>query len=575
MIAPLLGLLLHTALCHAGATNAPAVCGTLTVPENRSLSHGRAIALHFIVIKAKHPSHRAVVFNPGGPGGSATAMAEDFADADPSSAFTRLRDTYDLLLLDNRGTGESAPQNCDFAPRSQPQLYFAQMWPDSLVKQCRKRLAAKADLSDYATMVAAEDLDDVRAALDYPKLVLYGGSYGTRFYLAYARQYPQRVESMVLSGVAPPHFLLVPLEDAGGAQLAMTGLIKACAADASCSTHFPSFGEHFAALVQRFQRGPVEVPIRNSITKRLETVALSKEVFADRLRQTLYQPSKAAYVPVIVERAYHGNYAPLASMIDETTQGLSQIVAGGLNLSVTCAEDIPYIREDAISRTSANTFEGDARVRAQQRACGIWNVRPVPRSFQQPVRSDAPILLINGTDDPASPISYAQEELPYLSHARLLPIKGGSHDSDAPCVDPIVVAFVHARSAKGLDLNRCGASYSRPAFATLAPYESESGENLALRKRLEQFFVNETHGKIDRSQLEPALAKDFTAQAMKSFVAQLAGIGSMEAFIYKGSQTSRKGRTYKYLVHFDNANLLASFTIDAKRRFAALDISPA
>ncbi|MBV8149235.1 MAG: alpha/beta fold hydrolase, partial [Candidatus Eremiobacteraeota bacterium] len=300
----------------------------------------------------------------------------------------------------------------------------------------------------------------------YPKLVLDGGSYGTTLYLAYARQHPASVESIVLRGVSPPHFLINPLQDSGGAQASIARLIAECNADASCKKRFPAFARQFDAVAQRFDNGPVSVPVRNAVSKRMQMVRLSKEVFADRLRQLLYDPAAAAYVPYVIERAYEKDYAPLATLVDAVTQNFSQLVYLGLNLSVTCAEDIPFITEGDVARTSADSFEGDVRVRAQQRACRIWNVDPVSPSFLEPVRSEAPILMVSGTDDPATPPVYARQALPYLPNARIMLIKGGSHWTDTPCIDRLIVAFVRGGSAKGLDLSQCTGSFARPAFAS-------------------------------------------------------------------------------------------------------------
>ncbi|HEY6324998.1 MAG TPA: alpha/beta fold hydrolase, partial [Candidatus Cybelea sp.] len=372
----------------------------------------------------------------------------------------------DVLLLDNRGTGKSAPQLCDFAPADRPELYFMHLWPDALVRSCRAKLARTANLSLYTTSLAADDLDDVRAALGYPQLVLDGGSYGTRFYLDYARRHPGSVESVVLDGVAPPGLLVIPLQDAKGAQDAMTRIIAECRADASCSAHFPSLEARFDALVRRFDHGPLRVPLHDATTKRITFVRLSKEVFADRLRQLLYYPEIAAYAPFIIDRAYLGDYSPLATMVEMITQGLAQELATGLNLSVTCAEDVPFVTEGDVARTSANSFEGDLRVRAQQRACRIWNVAPAPRSFVQPVRSDAPILMISGTDDPTSPPAFAQAALRYLPNARILLIRNAGHGTETPCGDRRIVEFIRARSAKDLELKSCASEYHRPPFAT-------------------------------------------------------------------------------------------------------------
>ena len=457
---------LHTWPCTTGRAKLPSTCGTYAVYEDRAVHSGRTIELKFLVIKAKRGSNRAIAWNPGGPGASSTAAAADIADGNESRELAALRDRYDILLVDNRGTGGSAPQQCDFAPADRPELYFLQLWPDELVRNCRARLARNANLSLYATSIAVDDLDDLRAALGYPRLVLDGGSYGTRFYLDYARRHPTSVESVVLDGVAPPHFLIIPLEDAKGAQDAMTRLIAECKADKVCGAHFPGFREHFYALVRRFDKGTVAVRLLNAKTKRVMRLRLAGEVFADRLRQLLYYPEGAAYIPFIVERAYRGDYMPLATMVDTVTQAFAGELAGGLNLSVTCAEDIPFITESEVARTSASSFEGDRRVRAQQRACRFWNVDPVPPSFIEPVRSQAPILMISGTDDPASPPAFARQALPYLPNARILLIRNASHGTETTCSDRLIVAFVGAQSVKALDLARCSGAYRRPAFAT-------------------------------------------------------------------------------------------------------------
>jgi pimeloyl-ACP methyl ester carboxylesterase len=405
------------------------------------------------------------------------------------------------LLVDNRGTGESALQQCNFAPPAHPELYFRQIWPDTVVRACRGRLAANANLSLYGTSVAADDLDDVRAALGYPKLVLNGGSYGTTFYLDYARRHPANVESIVLEGVSPPHFYILPLPMARGAQTAIDNLARACSQDAGCSTRFPRFAEHFAAVAKRFDSGPVTLAVRNPVSHRMQNVQLSKEVFAETIRHQMYFPSGAASIPVTIERAYRGDYEALGEMTGQMARLFANLIQGdGLNLSVSCVEDIPFITEAAVAKDSAGTFEGDARVRAQQRACKLWNVHPVLASFQEPVSSDAPILMISGSDDPATPPRYAREALAYLPHARMMLVPGASHDSDfPPCVDEITVAFVRARSAAGLDLSHCAATYRRPSFVTLAYDEAASGENVARTVRFTRILHSMMHGSVNRS----------------------------------------------------------------------------
>lgn len=564
---------LKTSPCRVGQTNAAAICGTLTVFENRAARTGRTIGIHFVVIEAKHRSHRALAFNPGGPGVSSTSLAADFADS-TTGAFATLRNDYDILLVDNRGTGDSAPQNCNFAPAENQELYFRQVWPDTIVRSCRERLAAHADLSLYSTSEASDDLDDVRAALGYPRLVLFGGSYGTRFYLDYARRHPDSVESVVLEGVAPPHFYIIPLPMARGAQTAIEGLEEACRHNAACSAHFPNFAQHFAAVAQRFDSGPVTISVRNPVTKRLQSVQLTKEVFAETVRHTLYFPSQAAYIPVTIERAYRGEYTPLAEMVSQLALFFANLQANGLNLSVTCAEDIPFITEADVTRYSAGTFEGDVRVRAQQRACALWNVDPAPAAFVEPVRSDAPILMISGSDDPASPPEYAREALSYLPNARMMLVPGASHDSDLPpCVDRIIVAFVRARSAAGLDFSKCAAAYRRPSFAALAYDEAAAGENRAVTERFTKMLDALMRGRIDRSQLTPAFSKQLPDADVKGTASALAGLGGLQAIVFKGETGSGKAQVYRYLLRFAQTNVMATFVVTVSSRISGFDLS--
>jgi pimeloyl-ACP methyl ester carboxylesterase len=451
--------------CVIGKAKTAARCGTFTVLADAATQSGWLIALNFVILPAKHDTNRAVFWNPGGPGASATFYAPFIADGDFEGEINALRDEYNVVFVDNRGTGLSHPFACDLYASEHPELYFRQLIPDAPLRKCRDRLLANTDLNDYGTDIAADDLESLRSALGYPKIVLDGGSYGTEFFLDYARRHPEHVESIVLQGVAPPHFLIIPLQDAGGAQQAFENLASACEADKTCSKNFPNFRAHFMALVHRFDAGPVKMTVVNASHARV-SVSLSKEVFADRLRQSLYSEDVASYVPFATEHAYRGDYGPLADLVELATDNFGRGLDIGLNLSVMCAEDIPFITSADIARMSASTFEGDARVRSQEHACAIWNVRPAPAAFQDPVHTTAPVLMISGADDPTTPPIYGTEALAFMPNGRQLIIPNASHDSELACADALIVKFVHTRDAKALDATKCIGSARRPPFAT-------------------------------------------------------------------------------------------------------------
>lgn len=459
------GLGLHLADCALGKAKVPARCGTFGVYENRDAESGRIIQLHLIVVPAKTPAHRAIAEIGGGPGEAATEFAQPLVDGEFGPAQVQLRDTYDYIFMDDRGMGKSNPFPCDFAPAGNPAAYFGHLFPPALVSGCRTKSEATHDIALYNTNNAVDDLDDIRAALGYDKIVLDGGSYGTFFSLVYMRRHPQHVESAILDAVAPPGFQPIPGEPAG-AQQALDQLFSNCRSDASCSAHYPKFEQHFKALLSRFDSGPLPVTVMNRATKRVQTVELSKEVFVDNLRHILYNAFGAAYVPYVVERAYAKDYAPLGRMMQTVIVGFATDINDGAYLAYSCAEFMPFLSPAQLQYAQTHSFAGDLRIRAQQRACATWAVPAMPASFNDPVQSDAPVLMLLGAEDPATPAKYGLAALKYLPNGRAVLVKGFGHGEDTACTAKLRVQFVRAQSAKGLDVDGCTASFKLPPFAT-------------------------------------------------------------------------------------------------------------
>lgn len=453
----------HLKPCAQGKSKLASLCGTFGVYENRNAHSGRIIPLQVVVVKAVHPSHRAITWIEGGPGASAVADAPYVADGLFEKEIRALHGTYDMLFVDARGTGGSNATQCNVAPANDPASYFAQLWPDKLLAACRAAYVKHADPNFYNTNAAVDDLDAVRAALGYPKLVLDGGSYGTFEALVYMRRHPGSVESALLDGVDPPHFDALPGAP-DGAQNALRDLIVKCRTNALCRSRFPRFAEHFQALLGRFRHGFLAVTLKNKHLARARTVQLSKEVFVDHLRQAMYAPDSAAYIPYVIERAYNGDTAPLASIMDIVARGFAGDLDMATNLSYMCADAMPFLDPARVKSAAQDSFAGDLRIRAEQHACKIWNVQAMPASFNDPVRSDVPTLLMNGTDDPATPIASARAELPYLSNAKLLVVRGAGHGVESACTDRVAVAFLRARSVRGLNVTRCSATFKLPPF---------------------------------------------------------------------------------------------------------------
>ncbi len=74
----------------------------------------------------------------------------------------------------------------------------------------RRARQKDSDLRQYTTSIAVRDLDDVRRALGYQRINLFGNSYGTRVAQHYARRYPKATRTLILDGVVNPEVILGP-----------------------------------------------------------------------------------------------------------------------------------------------------------------------------------------------------------------------------------------------------------------------------------------------------------------------------------------------------------------------------
>jgi pimeloyl-ACP methyl ester carboxylesterase len=433
-------------LSPCGANDSQGLCGTFEVFENRDTQRGRKIPLHILILPAlaEKPAPDPVIGFAGGPGQSA---AETFPLV---TAMVTLRQTHDLVLIDQRGTGQSNPLPCP-TDENDAQLYLNGSG-GSAVKDlpgCRKELEAKADLTQYTTSYSADDVDDVRQALGIDKIDLLGGSYGTLAALVYLRRHGEHVRSMVLEGVAPPDYEL-PLPFAKTIQASLDRLFANCAADSDCHRDFPNLKAEFETVVKRLDAQPATFQLDSGPNKG-QTVTLSRGAFVSALRPLLYQPGIVSALPKIIHRAFENDLNPFASVAGALRRTVSQVVARGMANSVACSESLPFISEADIQRETAGTYLGDFDVRAYQKNCGIWPHATVSKDFLKPVRSAVPALLITGAEDPATPPSWAEHAAQSLSQSRVVVIPHGTHLTASECIDNMIVQFINQGSSSGID----------------------------------------------------------------------------------------------------------------------------
>lgn len=451
--------------CQVQGIQGPAKCGTLEVYENRATKKGRKISLNILVLPATGDKREPdpVFYFAGGPGSAATEDARGFAPA-----FPKLREQRDFVFVDQRGTGGSHPLDCKFYDAADPQSYLGYFFPLEDVRKCRAELETKADLKLYTTTIAMDDVDDVRAALGYEQINLFGASYGTRAALTYLKRHPKRVRTATLQGVSPTNQFM-PGDFPVSNERALQGVIAECAADAACNKAFPNLKEETKSLLATLIKGPVEVEVQipNSTTR--TKVKLSRDLAAEAIRYMLYHVASASRVPLTIHTAAQGNFAPLVQAALRYRRNLVGTGSNGMYLSITCAEDLPWIKPGEGEKLAENTFLGDYRLRQQREACELWPRAEIEQDYSKPVRADAPVLILTGEWDPVTPPANGDAAAKTLPNGLHVVVPSGAHGLDGlegmDCVDQLVIQFIQRGSMKGIDTG-CVKGVRRAGFAT-------------------------------------------------------------------------------------------------------------
>ncbi|MEA2563510.1 MAG: hypothetical protein QOH06_5014 [Acidobacteriota bacterium] len=448
--------------CKMAWSDGEVLCATYPVWENRETRQGRKIALNIVILPATGPDKQPdPVFEiAGGPGQGISEVGE-FAGVDPRKR--------DVVLVDQRGTGRSNPLYCHlYGNPVDFRRAAAGLYPADALKSCRDELAKAADLSQYTTAAFVDDLDEVRQWLGYGKVNLIGGSYGSRAAQVYWRRHPETVRSVVLTSVAPVD-LFLPLRHAYAGQRALDLLLEECASQPECRAAFPDTKADMKAIRERIEKG-VTVTVANTRTGEKQEVRPTWGLVAEGIRYTLYGPEGAS-LPLLLRNAAKGDLTPLVQIaierrLDLTVGFEDRLYYSGLNFSVTCAEDLPFITDEMTRKETAGTYLGDYRVREQKGACEIWPRGKVPADIHEDVRSDVPVLLISGERDPATPPEMAEKASRYMTNRLHVVIPRGAHGGGGECRVNLIRDFLDRGSVQGLKPS-CAVSESKPTQFTM------------------------------------------------------------------------------------------------------------
>ena len=446
---------LHPCLSSEGPTDA--LCGTVTVFENRHNTIGRQIRLWVVVLPSLSttPSDDPLFFLAGGPGQAAAQLASQVR-----AVFRQVQRTRDIVLVDQRGTGKSNPLNCRSSASSLRELTEGSKSALTRLRRCLD--GYDADVRQYTTDIAMDDLDDVRAFLGYDRINLYGGSYGTRAALVYLRQHGAHVRSIVLDGVAPTDMRL-PLFTARDAQRSLDKALADCDAESACSETFPGMAHRIRNLITSLDQHPRRVRIVHPRTGIAEEIDVDARLVSSVMFSALYSPLTASIVPALVDRAERNDFQGLFALA-LAGEDSGQSISIGMQLSVLCSEDSSRVSADELAKETSQSVFGSHLIGSQLDACAIWPKGHVKADYYKPVESDVPVLVLSGEVDPVTPPVWGASVVKHLSHGTHIVVPATGHGVvSTPCGNHIVSDFIERGSAEGLD-TECVPSVRRPPF---------------------------------------------------------------------------------------------------------------
>ena len=467
------------AACRLEGVEHAAWCGSVPRPLDPGLPGGRTIDVHFAVLPAVARNKRPdpVFFFAGGPGQSAIEVAGTV-----SRLLARFGNRRDVVLVDQRGTGRSAPLRCAEADAARP--LRAQVDPAlqrAELQDCLRQLRALeyGDLSQFTTSIAVQDVDAVRRRLGAARINLVGASYGTRAALEYMRQFPQTVRRAVLDGAAPPDMVL-PAAASTDSQAAFDGLLAACEAEADCQSRHPSLRANWRALLACLPR---DVALVHPVTRTEERLVLTRDMLMSLLRAPLYVPALASALPLALDEAAQGRYTALFGLAGAVAGG-GHGFAQGMHFSVVCAEDVPRLAatlgsesDPARNRPGANF--GDSLAGLYRGVCADWPRGSVPEAFYAVPPTPAATLVLSGALDPATPPRHGARVTQALGEkARHVIVPNAGHGvMGIGCLRDLVFRFVDAETdAEALKLDMvCARGVPRPPAFRPAGVPSSAG----------------------------------------------------------------------------------------------------
>ncbi|MGW8528395.1 MULTISPECIES: alpha/beta hydrolase [Nocardiopsidaceae] len=453
------------------AAEAPGMeCGLVPVPLDHSDPGGAQIEIMVSRLASQNPDERrgVLMFNPGGPGGSGLTMPADLVSRGLPA---EVADSYDLIGMDTRGVGYSAPISCGFTDEQDYRGAIPPYAVDdaAVVDQAAAAEAVAAQCADndrddrlrhVSTANMARDLDLIREALGEPKTSFYGASYGTALGAAYASMFPERSDRIVLdSNIGDTHLDHEGMRRYGlGAEETFPDFARWAAErhdEYGLGESEEEVRQTYFALAGRLDETPADTaggPVDGSLFRLSTFVGLYSElsypVTAQAWQELLASdPAAAGELP---DGTPDTGGAPPGAR-PATDAGLSPYDnSWSVFLAVTCndvewPEDVDTYRRSVAEDRERYPLFGAASANAMP--CASWSSGPSEPPVEVLDEGPSNVLIVQNRRDPVTPhLGGVLLDEKFGQRSRLVSVDGSGHgvyvNGDNACAQDVTTAFL-------------------------------------------------------------------------------------------------------------------------------------
>lgn len=409
-------------------------CGVLTTPLDYNNPDGETIKLNVAILKSssQEPQPDPVVFILGGPG----SLVNNAGGI--GYYFRSTLEERDIILYDMRGSADPGPVlNCpaygekvaETLDQDQNAEFLVQERLD-ILKQCRQDLEVQGvNLADYSTLQNVKDLIALRTALGIDKWNIYAADYGTILALALLQEDPQGIRSLVLDSVLPLD--VNPYTHAADrVAKVMQVFFDLCKNDNDdCDEKYPDLPEVFYKTVDDLNASPITVKAQDPNTGERYDVYVDGDRLISLVLQSINQPFNInfAQIPRMIYQVHDGKQDVIKEFLADIRYQVPENVA--LNYNAMCNDYFSNLTlrdlTEADRSTPPQLVEYFTRsMRAEWAACEIWKDPRYENFTPRTVKSDVPVLLMNGDLNWISPPEYASTVGKSLNHTTKLTFHG-------------------------------------------------------------------------------------------------------------------------------------------------------